>query len=71
MKLSMNVPWGIMHRTDLGIIDLWKNMATVSKTRIYGSDSSFSHISQKTVRFSQVVFISEMILIIRPKKVSR
>ena len=33
IKLGMNVPWGIVHRTDVGIFDPLKNMATVTKNR--------------------------------------
>ena len=32
-KLCMNVSWGILYRTDVGIFDLLKNMATVAKNR--------------------------------------
>ena len=31
--LDMNVPWGILHRTDVGIFDPSKNIAAVTKNR--------------------------------------
>ena len=31
--LGMNVPWGIMHRTDVGLFDPSKSMGTVTKNR--------------------------------------
>ena len=47
LKLGMNVPWGILHRIDIGIFYTLKNMATDTKNRIWGSNSSFLHISPK------------------------
>ena len=32
-KFGMNVPWGILHRIVVGIFDLSKNMAAVTKNR--------------------------------------
>ena len=32
-KLGMNVPWGILHRTGVRIIDFMKNMAAITKNR--------------------------------------
>ena len=46
-KLGISVPWGVLHRIEVGFFDLSKNMATVTKNRTWGSDSSFSHISPK------------------------
>ena len=43
----MNVPWDVMHKTDVGIFYSSKNMTAVTKNRTLGSDSSFSHISPK------------------------
>ena len=37
----MNDPLGILHRADVGILDLLKNMATVTKNRTQGTDNSF------------------------------
>ena len=31
--VGMNVSWGILYRNDVGIFDLSKNMATVTKNR--------------------------------------
>ena len=44
-KYCLNIPWGILHRTVVGIFDLLKNMAAVTRTQ--GSDCSLSHISPK------------------------
>ena len=46
-KLGINVSWGILHRTDVGIFDSLKNMAALTKNRTKGSDSIFSHTSPK------------------------
>ena len=43
----MNFSWCILHRTVVGIYDPSKNMAALTKTRTYASDSSFSQISPK------------------------
>ena len=41
----MNVPWGIF--------DSSKNMATVTKNRTQGLDSSYSHISAKPLGLAE------------------
>ena len=46
-KPCMNVPWGILHRTDVGIFDSSSNMGAVTKNRIQEADSSSSYISPK------------------------
>ena len=61
----MNIPWGILHVTDVGIFDLSKNVAAVTKNRTWGTDSSFSHISPKSdgvYVFSMIRSISGQIL---------
>ena len=53
-KLGMNITWGILHRTVVGILDPLKNMATVIKSRTKGSDSSFSQISPKLLGLAKL-----------------
>ena len=43
----MNIPWGIMHRSGVGIFDRSKNMVDVTKNITKGSVRIFSHISPK------------------------
>ena len=50
----MNVPWGILYRTDMGIFGLSKNMAVITKIRT----------------FSKILSIAEMIPIKRHTKLS-
>ena len=50
----MNVPWGILRRTDVGVFDQSKNMAAVTKNRTYGSDSSLSYISPKPLGLAKL-----------------
>ena len=40
---------GNFHRTDVGMLDPWKNMAAFNKNRTKGSVRNFSHISPKLI----------------------
>ena len=52
-KLGMNVPWAILHRTDLGIFDQQINIAAVTETRTKGAEDFC--IFSNAVRFRQIV----------------
>ena len=74
----MNVPWSILHRTDVGIFYLSKTMVAFTKNRtgmgvggVGGVRQSFIAYISKTVRLSQTLSIAEMIRIIWPSKVFR
>ena len=40
-KLGMNVAWGILHKTNVGIFDLSKNMAAITKIEHSGQTVVF------------------------------
>ena len=65
-NLCMNVPYGFMHRSNVGIFDPPKT-AAVTKNITNGLVRSFSHVSQKLL--SQIISIAKMTLIIRPTQV--
>ena len=46
-KLGINVPWGILHRTDVGIFGLSKNMAAATKVEQRGQTEVFPTYLQK------------------------